>query len=40
MKVESQFTEIRSNVDEAVEEVKKFAALKRYNATHSVFGTR
>jgi len=39
-KVENQFTEIRSNVDEAVEEVKKLAPLKRFNATHSVFGTR
>ena len=39
-KVENQITEIRSNLDEAVDEVKKLAALKRYNSTHSVFGTR
>lgn len=39
-KVENQITEIKSNVDDAVDEVKKLASLKRYNATHSVFGTR
>ena len=38
--MENQITEIRSNVEEAVEEVKKLAALKRYNATHSVFGIK
>ena len=40
LKVENQISEIRGNLDEAVEEVKKLAPLKRYNATHSVFGTR
>ena len=38
--MENQITEIKSNVDDAVDEVKKLASLKRYNATHSVFGTR
>ena len=38
--MESQISEIRSNLDDAVEGVKKLAPLRRYNATHSVFGTR
>ena len=38
--MESHISEIRSNGDEAVEGVKKLAPLRRYNATHSVFGTR
>jgi len=39
-KVESHISDIRGNVEEAVDGVKKLASLRRYNATHSVLGTR
>ena len=39
-KVETRLEEIRGDVDDAVEGVRSFAALRKYNATHSVFGTR
>ena len=38
--VESHISDIRGNVEEAVDGVKKLASLRRYNATHSVLGTR
>ena len=38
--VESHISDIRDNVEEAVDGVKKLASLRRYNATHSVLGTR
>jgi hypothetical protein len=39
-KVETRITEIRKDIGDTVEGVKSLAALRRYNSTHSVRGTR